>query len=95
MRIEGPDSTVIDEDGNLYAAICGQGRYMVFNPNGFPIGQILLPGRELWRMLKSTHLTIRPGTREAYICAADLNTSQCAFFRAGAFAKAYKSCQFQ
>lgn len=93
--LEGPDSTVIDEDGNLYVAMCGQARFLVFNRNGYPISQILLPGREKGEMAKSTHLAIRPGTNEAYMCAADLNTGKCAIYRAGVFAKAYQSYQFQ
>lgn len=93
--LEGPDSTIIDEDGNLYVALCGQARFLVFNRNGFPIGQILIPGRERGGMRKSTHLAIRPGTNEAYMCAADLRTNQCALFRAKVFANCYKSYQFQ
>lgn len=93
--LEGPDSTIIDEDGNLYVALCGQARFLVFNRNGFPIGQILIPGRERGGMRKSTHLAIRPGTNEAYMCAADLHTNQCALFRAKVFANCYKSYQFQ
>jgi lactonase len=37
-----------DADGNLYVAIYGQGRVLVFNKNGLPIGQILLPGAGGW-----------------------------------------------
>lgn len=93
--LEGPDSMVIDEDGNVYVAMCGQARFLVFNRHGFPIGQILLPGREHGEMAKSTHLTIRPGTNEAYMCAADLNTGKCAIFTAKVFANAFRSFQFQ
>lgn len=89
--LEGPDSCCIDADGNLYVAMCGQGRFLVFNPNGFPIGQILLPGREEGHMLKSTHPCLRPGTREVYLCSADLRTGESAIF----VAEAYRSYQFQ
>jgi lactonase len=34
-----------DADGNVYVAMYHQGRILAFNPYGFPIGQILLPGR--------------------------------------------------
>ena len=34
---------------------------MVFNRNGLPIGQIVLPDRDKGRNLKSTSLAIRPG----------------------------------
>ncbi len=93
--LEGPDSTIIDADGNLYVAMCGQARYMVFNRSGYPIGQILLPERVRKEMAKSTHLTIRPGTDEAYMCAADLYTGKCKIYRAKVYAKAYQSFQFQ
>lgn len=73
----------------------GQGRCLVFNRNGSPIGQILMPGREEGKMMKSTHIMLRPGTHEAYICSADLNTRKSAIFVARVFAKAYKSYQFQ
>jgi sugar lactone lactonase YvrE len=39
-----PDSMRIDADGNLYVAMHRQGRFMVFDPVGMPIGQILISG---------------------------------------------------
>lgn len=93
--MEGPDSCCIDEDGNLYVAMCGQGRFLIFNQNGFPIGQILIPGREEGKMLKSTHPAIRPGTDEIYLCTADLLTGRSAVYKAGAYSRAFKSYQFQ
>ena len=36
----------IDSDDNLYVAMYGQGRVLVFNKRGYPIGQILMPGRD-------------------------------------------------
>ena len=41
-----PDSMRTDSEGNVYVAMNRQGRVLVFNPYGMPIGQILLPGRE-------------------------------------------------
>ena len=52
---EGPDSVCIDSDDNLYVAMYGQGRVLVFNKRGYPIGQILMPGRDEGKMLRSTH----------------------------------------
>lgn len=92
--LEGPDSCIIDEDGNLYVAMCGQGRFLVFNRNGIPIGNILIPGREKGRMCKSTHIAIRPGTNEAYMCSADMKSGQSAIYVAKVYAKAHKSYQF-
>src|SRR5258708_22881364 len=57
-----PDSMRADADGNLYVAVYGQGRVLVFNKNGLPIGQVLLPGREEGHNLHSTSMAFRPCT---------------------------------
>lgn len=92
----GPDSCSIDEDDNLYVAMYGQGRVMVFNPYGFPIGQVLLPERDLGYNLCSSHPMVRPGTRELYIVACDdVGGKNAWLFRAGSYAKGYdKAFQF-
>lgn len=64
----GPDSCEIDADGNVYVAMSEQGRVMIFNHFGYPIGQVLLPEREKDNNLGTTHATVRPGTKELYIC---------------------------
>lgn len=46
----------VDGKGNVYVAIYGQGRVLVFNNKGIPIGQILLPEREKGLNLLSTSL---------------------------------------
>ncbi len=66
-----PDSCCIDDEDNLYVAMFQQGRIMIFNPLGFPIGQVLLPNRDKGHNLVSTHPAIRPGTKELYICSCD------------------------
>jgi lactonase len=66
-----PDSMRADADGNVYVAMYGQGRVLVFNKNGIPIGQILLPGRDEGHNLQSTSMAIRPGTNDLYIVASD------------------------
>lgn len=86
--MEGPDSMTVDSDGNVYVSMCGQGRFLVFNKNGFPIGQILLPGRAHGDMLKSTHIIIQPHTNEAYMCSSNLQTGRAAIFKAQVYAKA-------
>lgn len=83
----GPDSIYVDNDDNAYVAIYGSGRVMVFNPNGNPIGQVLMQGREYGHFTCTTHPTIRPGTRELYICTNDAEHGAY-IFRAGAFATA-------
>jgi lactonase len=83
-----PDSMRADADGNLYVAIYGQGRVMVFNKNGLPIGQILLPGREVGHNLHSTSMAFRPGTNDLYIVSNDADGGEGAnVFHAKGFAK--------
>ena len=50
----------------------GQGRVLVFNKRGYPIGQILIPGRDEGHMLRSTHPQFIPGTNQLIICSNDI-----------------------
>lgn len=85
----GPDSLRIDADGNVYVAMYGQGRIMVFNPQGFPVGQYLLPDRDQGHNLRSTSMVIRPGTDELLIFTNDWDKGQgSTIFAARALAKA-------
>lgn len=81
-----PDSMRTDADGNVYVAMYYQGRILVFNPSGIPIGQILLPGREKGQFLRSTSLAFVPGSREVVIVSRDDNGAGSMIFKAGAFA---------
>lgn len=83
-----PDSMRADSDGNLYVAMYGQGRVLAFNRNGIPVGQVLLPGREEGRNLRSTSMALRPGTDDLYVVSSD--GSSATIFHAGAFAKALR-----
>lgn len=84
-----PDSLRIDSDGNVYVALYGQGRVLVLNPHGIPIGQVLLPGRDEGHNLNSTSMALRPGTNELYIVTHDSRGQQgAAIFQARAFAPA-------
>ena len=88
----GSDSCCIDEDDNLYVAVAESGRCMVFNFLGYPIGQILMPGRPAGHMLISTHPMLRPGTDEVVICANDGDTGGHGswLYRARGFAQNHK-----
>lgn len=88
----GPDSCCIDDDDNLYVAVAESGRCMVFNYLGYPIGQILMPGRPDGHMLISTHPYLRPGTDEVVICAndGDFGGHGSWLYRARGFAGNYK-----
>jgi lactonase len=66
-----------------------QGRVLVFNKNGIPIGQVLLPGRDEGHNLLSTRMALKPGTNDRYIVTSDGNGGQGAtIFHAKVFAKA-------
>jgi lactonase len=84
-----PDSMRADSDGNLYVAMYGQGRVLVFNKNGIPIGQVLSRGRDEGHNLQSTSMAIKPGTKDFYTVTNDGNGGQGATnFKAKVFAKA-------
>jgi lactonase len=83
-----PDSMRADADGNLYVAVYGQGRVLVFNKKGLPIGQVLLPGRDQGHNLHSTSMAFRPGTNDLYIVSNDGDRGEGAnIFHVRAFAK--------
>lgn len=84
-----PDSMRVDADGNVYVAVYGQGRVLVFNPMGIPIGQVLLPGRDEGHNLRSTSMAIKPGTNELYILTNDADGGRgSTIYRTTAFARA-------
>ncbi len=83
--LEGPS---FDSNGNLLFCEVTNHRMLVFNKNGRPIGQILLPDREQGHNLQSTSLAIRAGTNDLYIVSNDGENSQgAAILHARAFAK--------
>jgi sugar lactone lactonase YvrE len=92
-----PDSMRVDSDGNVYVAIYGQGRVLVFNKNGIPMGQILLPGRaDEGHNLQSTSMAIKPGTSDLYIVTNDGEGGEGAtIFHAKGFAKALALYSYQ
>ncbi|WAP69087.1 SMP-30/gluconolactonase/LRE family protein [Jiella pelagia] len=85
----GPDSLRIDAEGNVYVAMYGQARVLVFNPLGLPIGQYLLPGRDEGHNLRSTSMAIRPRTDEMLILTNDWDQGEgSTIFAVKALAKA-------
>lgn len=84
----GPDSATMDSDDNVYVAMFQQGKVLVFNAHGYPIGQILIPGREKGENTWSTHVAFIPGTDQLVICTADMCGSNGAMlYAARGFAK--------
>jgi len=65
----GPDSNAVDCEGNLYQAIVGQGRVIVFNSRGIPVAQVLVPGRDEGKSLMTTNVAFEPGTDIGVITA--------------------------
>ena len=70
-----PDSMRVDKAGNVYVAIYGQGRIMIFNDRGLPIGQMLLPEREKGKNLLSTSLAINPESQDLFIVSSNAEKS--------------------
>lgn len=67
----GPDSCCVDADGNLYIAMYNQGRVLVLNHRGFPIGQILLPEAVSGHMMRTTCIAFVPESDQVIICSND------------------------
>jgi lactonase len=92
----GPDSCCVDSDDNLYVAMYEQGRVLVFNQMGVPIGQILLHERDTGHMLLSTHPAFIPGTDQLIICTNDGDNGHgAAIYIASGFAIGHKGYQFR
>lgn len=86
----GPDSMRVDQDGNVYVAMMGQGRVLIFNWTGVPIGQVLVPGREKGLNLRSASLALHPHKPEMRIVTgnfADAPSKEARIFSGPAFAK--------
>lgn len=71
-----PDSMRVDARGNVYVALYGQGRAMIFNSNGIPIGQVLLPERENGKNLLSTSLALDPESKAMFIVTSNAEAGQ-------------------
>lgn len=85
---KAPDSMRTDVEGNVYVALYSQARVLVFNGNGIPIGQILLPGRDEGKFLKVTSMALDPDSKDIFIVARDdMHKTGSMIFKAQAFAK--------
>ncbi|MBT0670235.1 SMP-30/gluconolactonase/LRE family protein [Novosphingobium profundi] len=92
----GPDSCCIDAGDNVYVAMYQQGRVMIFNRNGWPIGQVLIPGREKGQLMHVTHPMLVPGTDDLLITTNDGPDGDKGswILRSKGFASAHTSFQF-
>ena len=63
----GCDSNAVDGEGNLYQCIIFQGRALILNNRGIPIANVLIPGRDEGKYLRSTNVAFKPGTNEVFL----------------------------
>lgn len=77
----GCDSMAIDSEGNVYQCLIFQGRILILNKGGFPLAQVLIPGRDEGKLLRSTNVAFKPGTDEVYITVSDDNQAWIYKFR--------------
>lgn len=66
----GPDSNAVDEAGNLYQCVIFQGRVLILNKSGLPMANVLVPGRDVGKFLRTTNVAFKPGTDEVYLTAS-------------------------
>ena len=63
----GCDSNAVDAEGNLYQCIIFQGRVLILNQAGIPIANVLIPGRDEGKHLRSTNVAFKPGTDQVFL----------------------------
>jgi len=63
----GCDSNAVDAEGNLYQCIIFQGRVLILNKTGIPIANVLIPGRDEGKYLRSTNVAFKPGTDQVFL----------------------------
>jgi lactonase len=66
----GPDSNAVDEKGNLYQCVIFQGRVLILNNRGIPLANVLVPGRDQGKYLRTTNVAFKPGTDWVYLTAS-------------------------
>ncbi len=63
----GPDSTRVDEKGNVYQAYYPGGRALVLNASGVPVANILVENREIGDALFTASIALRPNETKGYL----------------------------
>jgi len=63
----GCDSMALDSKGNVYQAIIFQGRLLILSNGGIPVAQVLIPGRDEGKLLRTTNVAFKPGTDQVYV----------------------------
>lgn len=77
----GCDSLAVDVHGNVYQALIFQGRLLILNKAGIPIANVVIPGRDEGKLLRTTNVAFKPGTDEVYITVSDDNEAWIYKFR--------------
>lgn len=62
-----PDGNKVDAEGNLYQAIMRDGRVLVTNPKGVPIGNVVVRDRGLGVWDNTSNLVLNPCADEAFL----------------------------
>ncbi len=63
----GPDSNKVDVKGNVYQCINSHGRVLILNKGGIPVANVLVPGRDEGKLLRTTNVAFKPGTDEVFL----------------------------
>lgn len=63
------DSTTVDAVGNVYQAVYDGGRVELLDPDANRLAVVVPGDRPRERHIRTTHVAIRPGTRDAYLVA--------------------------
>ena len=92
--MNGPDSCCVDEQGNVYIAMYGQGRIQVVRRNGVPAGQILFPQSGKGNEMSTATAVIIPGACELLIGATDQTDGGTWLYKASAIAPPARTFQF-
>ena len=67
-----PDSSKMDEAGNLYQTINFGGRIVILDHYGMAVANVVVPEREKADCLFSPNLAIKPGTDEGYLLCSGM-----------------------
>jgi lactonase len=66
-----PNQNKVDAEGNLYQCIFGQGRVVILNKYAIPIANVVVPGRDEGKHLRTPNLAFKPGTNEAFLISGE------------------------
>lgn len=65
------DSIQVDQAGNVYVGVMFGGRAVIFDPDGLPLANILVPGYAEGKLSYTPNLSLRTDRAEGYLVASD------------------------